>query len=35
VVRKHAEVQSKAFFDDLKKVPQVFRNPGGRPALQN
>ena len=22
-------------FDDLTKVPQVFRNPGGRPALQN
>src|ERR1700687_6463630 len=22
-------------FDDLKKVPQVFRNPGGSPALQN
>jgi hypothetical protein len=23
------------FFDDLTKVPQVFRNPGGSPALQN
>jgi hypothetical protein len=22
-------------FDDLTKVPQVFRNPGGSPALQN
>src|SRR4029077_13273316 len=22
-------------FDDLKKMPQVFRNPGGSPALQN
>jgi hypothetical protein len=22
-------------FVDLKKVPQVFRNPGGSPALQN
>ena len=22
-------------FDDLKKVPQVFRNPGGSPAQQN
>src|SRR5205085_804747 len=22
-------------FDDLAKVPQVFRNPGGSPALQN
>ena len=21
-------------FDDLTKVPQVFRNPGGSPALQ-
>jgi hypothetical protein len=22
-------------FDELTKVPQVFRNPGGSPALQN
>jgi hypothetical protein len=22
-------------FDDLTKLPQIFRNPGGSPALQN